>query len=66
MKAFLCKRCGVEARKKKDLQPEGLLCPRCSLNCLKFKSYLIFGLLMIIVIIYEAYEMDLLRIDFGP
>ena len=27
---------------------------------------LIFGLLMIIVIIYEAYEMDLLRIDFGP
>ena len=66
MKAFICKRCGVEAHTKKDLQPEGLLCARCSLNSLKFKSYLIFGLLMIIVIIYEAYEMDLLRIDFGP
>jgi hypothetical protein len=66
MKAFICKRCGVEARTKKDLPPEGLLCLRCSLNSLKFKSYLIFGLLMIVVILYEAYKMGLLRIDSGP
>ncbi len=66
MKAFICKRCGVEARTKEDVPPEGLLCLRCSLNSLKFKSYIIFGLLMIIIIIYEAYEMDLLWLDFGP
>lgn len=61
MKAFICKRCGVEARTKMLFSLKG-----CSLNSLKFKSYLIFGLLMIIFIIYEAYEMDLLRLDFGP